>query len=511
MSSFGDHPNNASAGDTAAVAGGTAASNASGGGAAGSAPIGNANNNGSGNGSNAASFAPGGINASGSSSIIEDPFATISALISTAVSNVSSSAASAADSASNTFEMRNRSSSGRRANFESASSLTIDKNSDAEAPRKSGESTPTKKGRSLTLNFSGGSSSNVTAAPAGAASSGTPSTSSSVNSGQMMDPFENGYEALKIQLMDMKVPVSVVSLDQWLFGDDSPFMQKFLGNVQRFEDITMEPWTESGGQQTRNFSYVMGLNGPVGPKSTKVLIKQTYLKRDLPHFIHLEHIGNTPDVPSGDCFTTISHYCISQIDAENCRLLSSGQIKFTKSTWIKTFVETHASEGLVRYAQSLQGAIESRLRSDGIAIEPSTVTEIPEAVATTKEIPESPKVPLWERISPRFIFGLALVFLLISFFGNIVVYNRFSHMTNQIALLDQRLDQYLHESPIIIKSEASSLWAPFLQDIEKNLGEIEKKAAIAQHHLELVINKSKNKATTKREPLSIKGSSKGEL
>ena len=104
---------------------------------------------------------------------------------------------------------------------------------------------------------------------------------------------------------------------------------------------------------TREMSYIKPLNGAIGkqskgthkrcmklkpnagPRSTKCLLTDEILRRDLEDFVTQETTTQTPDVPSGSSFCIKTRTCLMWAGKGQVRMLVTVLVDFFKSLWLK--------------------------------------------------------------------------------------------------------------------------------------------------------------------------------
>lgn len=74
----------------------------------------------------------------------------------------------------------------------------------------------------------------------------------------------------------------------------------------------------------------MPLTAPMGPKSTKCLITDEHRHVDFDNYITNITTTQTPDVPSGGNFSTVTRTCITWAPKNSCRVLVTTQVEWTK-------------------------------------------------------------------------------------------------------------------------------------------------------------------------------------
>ncbi|KAJ3354225.1 hypothetical protein HDU91_005793 [Kappamyces sp. JEL0680] len=119
----------------------------------------------------------------------------------------------------------------------------------------------------------------------------------------------------------------------------------------------------------KQIDYTVPVNNPM-IKLKEIEVKETlsFLKRAEYLCYVLERKSATPQVPFGDCFTTVTRYCITWVSTDSCKLEISIGICFLKSTMMKPMIKTNALKGLADSLGPLFSRLEeslSKLDGDG--------------------------------------------------------------------------------------------------------------------------------------------------
>ncbi|KAL2065227.1 hypothetical protein VTL71DRAFT_2896 [Oculimacula yallundae] len=150
-------------------------------------------------------------------------------------------------------------------------------------------------------------------------------------------------------------PASVTWMRHWLTVE-----QKCLELT--IEDSSKKPLAQDN--KVRHYSYIKPLNGAIGPKQTKCVCTETLDSFDLEKAVSVSISTQTPDVPSGNVFSTKTKYCLSWAEGNATRLQINCAIEWTGKSWLKGPIEKGANDGQVQYAKdiiaSLKTAVSSR-------------------------------------------------------------------------------------------------------------------------------------------------------
>jgi hypothetical protein len=122
-----------------------------------------------------------------------------------------------------------------------------------------------------------------------------------------------------------------------MFGPASvSWMSKWLTD-QKMQDLEMtDEKGLSNENKTRSYSYIKPLFGAIGPKQTKCIITDTLDFLDLEKSVSVTCATVTPDVPSGNVFTTKTKYCLMWAENNTTRMLMTCTIEWTGKSWLKS-------------------------------------------------------------------------------------------------------------------------------------------------------------------------------
>jgi len=122
-----------------------------------------------------------------------------------------------------------------------------------------------------------------------------------------------------------------------MFGPASvTWMRNWLTVEQKCLEFTLEDKRALGlDNKVRHYSYIKPLNGTIGPKQTKCVCTETLDFLDLERSVSVTISTQTPDVPSGNVFSTKTKYCLSWAEGNGTRLQMSCAIEWTGKSWLK--------------------------------------------------------------------------------------------------------------------------------------------------------------------------------
>nr|POE59200.1 putative membrane protein c20f10.07 [Quercus suber] len=167
-----------------------------------------------------------------------------------------------------------------------------------------------------------------------------------------------------------------------MFGTGSgAFMRKWLVEEEKSRDLNYvdDKIGLDDDHKTFTFDYIKPLNNPVGPKQTKCITTNTLLAYDLNKAMSIDCSTQTPDVPSGNVFTTKTRYCLMWGPNNSTRMIASCTIEWTGKSWLKGKwiaayfpspsdpmtgpIEKGANDGQLSYIKSIIAAIEAAVTS----------------------------------------------------------------------------------------------------------------------------------------------------
>ena len=145
-------------------------------------------------------------------------------------------------------------------------------------------------------------------------------------------------------LKDEVIPAPLGKVYAMVFGSLSGgFMSRWLVDEIKVTELQMDDDKKGVTEQTksRSFSYIKPLNSSIGPKSTKCIITEHLDAFDLEKAVSVTVTTQTPNVPSGDAFSTKSRYCFMWGPNNGTRIVMSSAIEWTGKSWLKSMHESH--------------------------------------------------------------------------------------------------------------------------------------------------------------------------
>lgn len=173
--------------------------------------------------------------------------------------------------------------------------------------------------------------------------------------------YSKGSDETFISEDVVKAPLGVIFLI--LFGSDNSKFIKILKNQKNY-DISDEDITElSTDSKERNYTYTKPLNGPIGPKKTKCIIKDRLIEFNTDKYILVEQITTTPDVPSGSSFQVKTKIFLSWAENNSTRIYSLTVVEWSGRSWIKAAIEKGSIDGQKESMKSMVESINLIVRS----------------------------------------------------------------------------------------------------------------------------------------------------
>jgi hypothetical protein len=123
-----------------------------------------------------------------------------------------------------------------------------------------------------------------------------------------------------------------------MFGPASgAFMRKWLVDDQQSRELNYvdDKTGLDNDHPTFTFDYIKPLSNPIGPRQTKCITTNTVKAFDLEKAVSIDCSTQTPDVPSGNVFTTKTRYCLMWGPGNSTRMVASCTIEWTGKSWIK--------------------------------------------------------------------------------------------------------------------------------------------------------------------------------
>lgn len=269
--------------------------------------------------------------------------------------------------------------------------------------------------------------------------------------------------------IDTVYPTSIETAFNLLFGSDTSFLKDYLSESNH--DIAIGAWQEDG---TRSITYVKPLNMPIGPRQTRCIIADHILHQDYEDYCVVETRTQNPDVPSGDAFTVVSRNCFSISRTNQCRLIISTSIEWSKGSWFKGPIENGVKEGTTKAAHDLDGVIRQYLKSHPDLITKAVGDDQPETICEVQACPEKDTDVLpYSTTSQRSVWGFTpnfrniMLVILVMLFG-IYFANRW-----RIRQLQSEITAYQSHNSVPFKpSPLASHQLAHLRELQTNLRDL---------------------------------------
>ena len=139
-------------------------------------------------------------------------------------------------------------------------------------------------------------------------------------------------------LKDEVIPAPLGKVYSMIFGPASGgFMTKWLLDDVKVTELQMEDDKKGldADGKSRSYSYIKPLYASIGPKQTKCLIVENMDFFDLEKAVSVTVSTQTPDVPSGNVFTTKTKFCLMWAPGNATRLLMNFTIEWSGKSWLK--------------------------------------------------------------------------------------------------------------------------------------------------------------------------------
>lgn len=167
-----------------------------------------------------------------------------------------------------------------------------------------------------------------------------------------------------------------------IFSDtDHSFMLDFLKSLDssNFTDIG----AFDGIENERGYTYIKALNYSVGPKSTKCVVTEKVINKDFNKTINVVVDTKTPNVPSGNSFSTKTRYQFKWASPTTCGLQISYWVEWTGSSWIKSMIESSCKSGQQEASEALEKLLNIYVKEN---VEETVVSSKPLSSEPKKEV-----------------------------------------------------------------------------------------------------------------------------
>ncbi|KAJ5271599.1 hypothetical protein N7524_004868 [Penicillium chrysogenum] len=162
-------------------------------------------------------------------------------------------------------------------------------------------------------------------------------------------------------IKDEIIPAPLGKVFSLVFGPASgEFMTKFLAENQKCGELQFEGTAKGLTMEspTRKYSYIKPLNGSIGPKQTKCISTENMDFLDLEKAVLVTLSTQTPDVPSGNVFATMTKYLFTWAPGNQTRFLMTCTIEWSGKSWLKGPIEKGAIDGQTTFGNELVKALQ---------------------------------------------------------------------------------------------------------------------------------------------------------
>ncbi|EXJ79679.1 hypothetical protein A1O3_07959 [Capronia epimyces CBS 606.96] len=163
-------------------------------------------------------------------------------------------------------------------------------------------------------------------------------------------------------LKDEVISAPLGKIYSLLYGPESGvFMRKFLADECKCTDVILEDDKRGLNVEIKNrqYTYIKPLGGSIGPKSTKCITTENLDFFDLEKAVSVTCTTLTPDVPSGNAFSTKTRYCLTWGPGNSTRFQMNCTIEWTAKSWLKGPIEKGANDGQAQYGDSIVRVLKS--------------------------------------------------------------------------------------------------------------------------------------------------------
>lgn len=163
---------------------------------------------------------------------------------------------------------------------------------------------------------------------------------------------------------DEIIPAPLGKVYSLVFGPASgAFVPKFLVDNQKSGELqfSSEKKGLTNDSRNREYSYIKPLNGSIGPKQTKCISTEYLDFLDLEKAVLVTLTTQTPDVPSGNVFSTKTKYLFTWAANNQTRFFMTCTVEWTGKSWLKGPIEKGSLDGQIAFGTDLVQAIKAAL------------------------------------------------------------------------------------------------------------------------------------------------------
>jgi hypothetical protein len=137
-------------------------------------------------------------------------------------------------------------------------------------------------------------------------------------------------------IADELIPAPLGKVYNLIFGlDSTAWMSRWFSDMKCTDIQADDKKGLTNDNKVRTYSYIKPLYGPIGPRQTKCIITETLDFLDFDKAVSVTVSTQTPDVPSGNVFSTKTKYCLSWGDNNSTRIQMNCTIEWTGKSWLK--------------------------------------------------------------------------------------------------------------------------------------------------------------------------------
>ena len=139
-------------------------------------------------------------------------------------------------------------------------------------------------------------------------------------------------------IADDVIPAPLGKVYDLMFGPASvTWIKNFLTVEQKSLELAMPEDKKPLGvdNKVRVYSYIKPLPGSIGPRQTKCISTETLDSLDLEKAVSVTISTQTPDVPSGNVFSTKTKYCLTWAEGNMTRLQMNCNVEWTGKSWLR--------------------------------------------------------------------------------------------------------------------------------------------------------------------------------
>ncbi|CCF57354.1 hypothetical protein KAFR_0C03620 [Kazachstania africana CBS 2517] len=203
--------------------------------------------------------------------------------------------------------------------------------------------------------------------------------------------------------------------------NDSDFLNEFIESLDGSNiDIPTEPFNLEN--PVRNYSYDKALKYPAGPKSTKCIVSDEIIQLSSRETIVVVNSTRTPDVPSGNSFTTKLKYIFRWNNENKCEFSVGFWVEWTGSSWIKSMVENGGRNGSIDACNILLEVLNKYIDSYIEVLGLEGKENIPSAQSITEKPVSSTTdtgVKITENITTRLLLFVIVLLLLLNGYNQV--------------------------------------------------------------------------------------------